>query len=202
LSQRHQFQLGRPWLCPDLIVRNPTKSQKRRRITSGLKIHGLICVNAFKVHVGHLDLRLQQPLTQASQPKPLLDVTPKIVIDIQRATMHPLQRLQSPSRTFSLSLHLVGLYSFARSFEYLQVHPNRINQSYGWHFQFLTIIGISVPVPALIYPGLLIATISFAAGAVADLTESKILFKVKNYLLVVAAPVYLRLYPQPLITNS
>lgn len=55
---------------------------------------------------------------------------------------HPLQRLHSPSRTFSLILHLVGLYSFAKSFEYLQEHPNPINQSYGWHFQYLTILGM------------------------------------------------------------
>jgi hypothetical protein len=56
---------------------------------------------------------------------------------------HPLQRLHSPSRTFSLILHAVGLCSFANSFYYLQTHPNPINQSYGWHFQYLTILGMS-----------------------------------------------------------
>src|ERR1700730_1347127 len=63
---------------------------------------------------------------------------------------HPLQRLQSPSRTLSLALHIVGLCSFAKSFEYLQTHPNPINQSYGWHFQFLTILGMFVSLAKLI----------------------------------------------------
>jgi hypothetical protein len=54
---------------------------------------------------------------------------------------HPLQRLRSPSRTLSLALHTIGICSFAKSFEYLETHPNRINQSYGWHVQYLTILG-------------------------------------------------------------
>jgi FAR-17a/AIG1-like protein len=54
---------------------------------------------------------------------------------------HPLQRLHSPSRGLSLVLHAVGLCSFAKSFVFLVTHPNPINQSYGWHFQYLTILG-------------------------------------------------------------
>jgi hypothetical protein len=61
---------------------------------------------------------------------------------LEYALKHPLQRLKSPSRTLSLLLHLTGLFSFAKSFEYLHTHPNPINQSYGWHFQYLTILGI------------------------------------------------------------
>jgi hypothetical protein len=57
---------------------------------------------------------------------------------------HPSQRLHSPSRTLSLILHGAGLYDFMRCFDYLQAHPNRINQSYGWHFQFLTILGTAL----------------------------------------------------------
>src|SRR5438270_2715741 len=64
-------------------------------------------------------------------------------VAIKDELKHPLQRLHSPSRTFSLILHSLGLYSFAKSFEYLQTHPNPINQSYGWHFQYLTILGMS-----------------------------------------------------------
>ena len=67
------------------------------------------------------------------------------VDDIQRALKHPLQRLPSPSPTLSLVLHALGLYSFAKCFEYLHLHPNPINDSYGWHFQFLTILGRRLP---------------------------------------------------------
>ena len=62
--------------------------------------------------------------------------------NISPALKHPLQRLQSPSRTASLVLHVLGLVDFAKCFEYLHRHPNPINQSFGWHFQYLTILGI------------------------------------------------------------
>jgi hypothetical protein len=61
------------------------------------------------------------------------------------ALRHPLQRINSPSRTLSLALHAVGLYNFFKCFEYLQAHPNPFNESYGWHFQFLTILGTFRP---------------------------------------------------------
>ena len=61
---------------------------------------------------------------------------------LEYALKHPLQRLKSPSPTLSLILHVTGVFSFAKSFEYLHKHPNPINQSYGWHFQYLTILGI------------------------------------------------------------
>jgi hypothetical protein len=56
---------------------------------------------------------------------------------------HPLQRLKSPSRTLSLAWHVIGIGSFLNSFQYLRDHPNKVNQSYGWHFQHLTILGTS-----------------------------------------------------------
>jgi len=80
----------------------------------------------------------QSKATMNGQPGPL--PTSGFLQDVLK---HPLQRLHSPSRTFSLILHAVGLCSFANSFHYLQTHPNPINQSYGWHFQYLTILGIS-----------------------------------------------------------
>lgn len=89
---------------------------------------------------------------------------------------HPLQRLPSPSRSLSLTIHLLGLSSFAYSFHYLSAHPNHINQSYGWHFQFLTIIG------------LLLATVTFTLGALADVTLSRSLFQAKNVLSMCSAP--------------
>ena len=50
------------------------------------------------------------------------------------------------------------------------------NDSFGWHFQFLTIIGLSV------------ATLTFSAGSLSDLLLSKPLFRLKNILSVIATP--------------
>jgi len=54
---------------------------------------------------------------------------------------HPLQRLESPSTGISAVLHIIGLVSFSYSYKYLVDYPSMINESYGWHFQYLTIIG-------------------------------------------------------------
>ncbi|KJX92978.1 integral membrane protein [Zymoseptoria brevis] len=89
---------------------------------------------------------------------------------------HPLQRLESPSRGVSAAFHLAGLASFAYSFSFLVRNPNPINDSYGWHMQYLTIIG------------LLLATLTFAAGLLADVTLSRRLFRIKNALSVASAP--------------
>lgn len=89
---------------------------------------------------------------------------------------HPLQRLESPSRSFSAIVHTIGLASFAYSFNYLSTHPNRINTSYGWHFQYLTIIGLSL------------ATATFLVGLASDLTLSRRLFLAKNLLSCCSAP--------------
>ncbi|WPH01368.1 Hypothetical protein R9X50_00421100 [Acrodontium crateriforme] len=90
--------------------------------------------------------------------------------------MHPLQRLPSPSRSASALLHLLGLASFAYSFAFLIQNPNPINDSYGWHMQYLTIIGLSL------------ATATFAVGLLADLTLSRLLFRLKNVLSIASAP--------------
>jgi hypothetical protein len=58
----------------------------------------------------------------------------------------------------------------------LTITQNPINASYGWHFQFLTIIGLSL------------STLSFLSGLLADLTLSPSLFLAKNALAVTAAP--------------
>ncbi|ETN38457.1 uncharacterized protein HMPREF1541_06492 [Cyphellophora europaea CBS 101466] len=89
---------------------------------------------------------------------------------------HPLQRLSSPSRELSLAVHALGLSSFAYSFWYLTAHPNHINRAYGWHFQYLTIIG------------LLLATLTFSFGVFADVTLSRRLFQAKNLLSMTSAP--------------
>lgn len=89
---------------------------------------------------------------------------------------HPLQRLESPSRSISAFVHIVGLASFAYSYHYLSAHPNHINQSYGWHFQYLTIIGLSL------------ATATFTLGLLSDATLSRPLFLAKNILSCCSAP--------------
>ncbi|KAL6716168.1 hypothetical protein ACLMJK_005734 [Lecanora helva] len=93
------------------------------------------------------------------------------------AEKHPLQRLQSPAiHGFSPILHLLGLSSFIYSFKWLSDNPNPINESYGWHFQYLTILGLTV------------ATLAFTCGLLADLTSSTTLFYIKNMLSICATP--------------
>lgn len=50
------------------------------------------------------------------------------------------------------------------------------NESYGWHMQYLTIIGLSL------------ATATFLVGLLADVTSSPRLFAIKNTLSVASAP--------------
>lgn len=50
------------------------------------------------------------------------------------------------------------------------------NQSYGWHFQYLTIIGLTL------------ATLTFSFGLLSDLTLSPRVFKIKNILSVTSLP--------------
>ncbi|CRG91215.1 Presequence translocated-associated motor subunit pam17, mitochondrial [Talaromyces islandicus] len=89
---------------------------------------------------------------------------------------HPLQRLQSPSRSTSAAIHFLGLLSFGSSFKYLVDNPNFASDSYGWHFVFLTILGLSV------------STLAFAVGFLADITLSRRLFLLKNLLSVCSVP--------------
>ncbi|EAW08529.1 putative integral membrane protein [Aspergillus clavatus NRRL 1] len=56
-------------------------------------------------------------------------------------------------------------------------NPNRVNnEAYGWHFQYLTVIGLAL------------STITFAIGLLADVTLSPRLFLVKNLLSICCAP--------------
>ncbi|KAL5336295.1 hypothetical protein BJX70DRAFT_409952 [Aspergillus crustosus] len=90
--------------------------------------------------------------------------------------IHPLQRLPSPSRGVSALIHASGLASFIWSFKYMNDNPNHANEAFGWHFQYLTVIGLSL------------ATITFAVGLLADITLSPQLFLVKNLLSICSAP--------------
>lgn len=67
--------------------------------------------------------------------------------------------------------------SFYKSFKFLVDNPNVINESFGWHLQYLTILGLSV------------STTCFTCGLLADITNSQSLFRAKNYLALVAAPI-------------
>jgi hypothetical protein len=89
---------------------------------------------------------------------------------------HPLQRLSSPSRSISALIHTLGIISFSLSYKYLTDFPTHINASYGWHYQYLTIIGLTI------------AHITFIFGLLADITLSPTLFLIKNSLALCSAP--------------
>lgn len=89
---------------------------------------------------------------------------------------HPLQRLSSPSRGFSAFVHIAGLISFSLSYKYLVDFPSLINESYGWHWQYLTILGLTV------------AHATFIFGLIADFTDSPTLFNIKNTLSLCSTP--------------
>jgi hypothetical protein len=94
----------------------------------------------------------------------------------QLMAQHPLQRLSSPSRGISAIIHLFGIISFTLSYKYLIDFPSMINDSYGWHWQYLTILGLTV------------AYATFIFGFLADLTLSPKLFVIKNSLSLCSAP--------------
>jgi hypothetical protein len=89
---------------------------------------------------------------------------------------HPLQRLSSPSRSISAIVHLAGIISFSLSYKYLIDFPSMIDDSYGWHWQYLTIIGLTI------------AMATFIFGFLADITLSPHLFFIKNTLSLCSAP--------------
>jgi len=89
---------------------------------------------------------------------------------------HPLQRLPSPSRGVSAIVHLAGIISFSLSYKYLVDYPTMVNDSYGWHWQYLTILGLTI------------AHATFIFGLLADITLSPRLFLIKNTLSLCSAP--------------
>jgi len=89
---------------------------------------------------------------------------------------HPLQHLPSPGRGMSALVHTAGIISFTLSYKYLIDFPTMINDSYGWHWQYLTILGLTV------------AYATFIFGFLADVTLSPKLFFIKNSLSLCSAP--------------
>ncbi|KAF2280698.1 uncharacterized protein EI97DRAFT_428804 [Westerdykella ornata] len=98
-------------------------------------------------------------------------------IQARERQRHPLQKFESPSKGFSGVVHVVGLWNFYVGFKYLADNPNFITTSFGWHLQYLTILGLSI------------STLCFSVGLLADMTGSYALFTAKNYLSLVAAPI-------------
>ena len=47
------------------------------------------------------------------------------------------------SRGARMALHTIGIISFSYSFKWLIDNPNHASTSSGWHFQYLTILGIA-----------------------------------------------------------
>lgn len=89
---------------------------------------------------------------------------------------HDLQRLSSPSRTFSLLLHLIGTGLFALQFHYLNSIVTPLQGTFGGSYQFLTILGLAC------------SGITYVIAVVADLTLNPTLFKVKNVLSIAVTP--------------
>ncbi|PKK53896.1 hypothetical protein CI102_1367 [Trichoderma harzianum] len=89
---------------------------------------------------------------------------------------HPVQRFSSPSRRLSLLFHLLGTADFAYCLYCLTRWKYPRTNGFGWHFQYITNIGLGL------------STISFALGALADITSSSTIFKIKNTLSVLGAP--------------
>lgn len=91
-------------------------------------------------------------------------------------TIHPLQRLASPSRSISAVIHILGIASFSASFRWLFLYPSPENEKFGGVFQFLTIIGLAL------------ALTSMVLGLLADVTLSSTLFNAKNVISVCSTP--------------
>lgn len=91
-------------------------------------------------------------------------------------TIHPLQRLASPSRSISAVIHILGIASFSASFRWLFLYPSPENEKFGGVFQFLTIIGLAL------------ALTSMVLGLLADVTLSSALFNAKNVISVCSTP--------------
>ncbi|PSR99420.1 FAR-17a/AIG1-like protein [Coniella lustricola] len=91
-------------------------------------------------------------------------------------TKHPLQRLASPARSISATVHLLGIASFAASFRWLFKYPSPQQEEFGGSFQFLTIIGLALAFTSMIF------------GFFADLTLNKTLFRAKNIVSVCSTP--------------
>ena len=88
----------------------------------------------------------------------------------------PFQARSSLSRSLSLVIHLLGITSFSLSYKYLVDYPTFVNDSYGWHWQYLTVLGLAV------------AFATYTFGLLADITLSPAFFIIKNTLSLCSTP--------------
>ncbi|EFX05504.1 integral membrane protein [Grosmannia clavigera kw1407] len=89
---------------------------------------------------------------------------------------HSLQRLESPSRTFSYLFHLAGVCSFMSSLVYIFLFPQIPAGSFGGDFQYLTILGLAL------------SFLTFMVAYAADISLLPEVFATKNKLAVCVAP--------------
>ncbi|OCK83550.1 hypothetical protein K432DRAFT_379409 [Lepidopterella palustris CBS 459.81] len=82
-----------------------------------------------------------------------------------------------PPNMASVQLHFIALISYAISFEHLISRPNKINQGFGGHFQFLTNISLAL------------STLVSILGALVDLTRSRSAQALKSRVLFLITPI-------------
>ncbi|KAI6246532.1 hypothetical protein HI914_05841 [Erysiphe necator] len=80
------------------------------------------------------------------------------------------------SRKLSILSHLLEFLAFSLIFRLLFTNHTRIDGTYGWHWQYLTVIGLTITIIT-----------SFVALLV-DITLSKTIFSIKNKLVLLSAP--------------
>ena len=91
-----------------------------------------------------------------------------------------------------MALHTIGIISFSYSFKWLIDHPNHASTSSGWHFQYLTILGIARLTSCginLTDQGLAGSLITFLIGFLGDLTLSQTAYRVNYHLLQMTSAV-------------
>lgn len=113
--------------------------------------------------------------------------------------------MSSPSRGFSAGVHLAGIISFSLSYKYLLDNHTIVSDSYGWHFQYLTILGLAVAFFTFV-SGLLYAFFVFASASEATVVAASRVLRIDaclSYVLIVFCSADLTLSPNLfLLKNS
>ncbi|POS83014.1 hypothetical protein EPUL_004735, partial [Erysiphe pulchra] len=80
------------------------------------------------------------------------------------------------SRGLSFIFHLIGFLTFSLIFRLLIINHTQADSAYGWHWQYLTVIGLTA------------SNLTFLVALLADITFSTTLFSLKNKLALCSAP--------------
>lgn len=94
----------------------------------------------------------------------------------KNSSPRPHEPSQLASRLLSISLHVAGIISCSLCFKYLVDHPTAINEAHGWHWQYLTVIGLTISLGV------------FGFGLLANITNSLTIFFLKNKLSLCSTP--------------